>query len=140
MPLLGWSLGAVFADWFDKIDHWVAFALLALLGARMIRAGLWGGAAEETPEEPTRGAHIAGLSAAALATSVDAAAAGLTLRLFATPAWLSCLVIGAVTFALCTAGHWFAARAGPRLGRHAEVAGGVVLIVLGFQILVEHMR
>ena len=73
-----------------------------------------------------------GLLAAALATSVDAAAAGLTLGLFATPVWFSCVVIGGVTAVLCVAGYWFASRIGRRLGRWAELAGGMVLIRAGY--------
>lgn len=137
MPLIGWGLGEVFGPWIEAIDHWVAFGLLALLGARMIHQAFGGEA--EAPRPPRRGAHVAGLLAAAIATSVDAAAAGLTLELFAPPVWLSCLVIGLVTALLSTGAYWFASRLGARLGCFAQVMGGIVLIALGISILVDHL-
>lgn len=139
MPLAGWALGTIFVGWLEAIDHWVAFALLAFLGYRMLREGLeendGEGAAE--PDRPGR-AHFIALLTAAIATSIDAAAAGITLELFALPVLLSCLVIGGVTFAACAPAYWFAASIGPSLGKKAEIVGGVVLIGLGFKILAEH--
>ncbi len=141
MALLGWALGALFANRIQAIDHWVAFALLALLGGRMIRMALAG----DDEEEEAAGTNAAGASywwgllAAALATSVDAAAGGLTLELFEAPVWLSCLVIGGVTAVVCVVGYWFASRLGARLGRVAEAVGGVVLVALGVKILVDHI-
>ena len=137
MPLLGWTLGALFAKWIEAADHWIAFGLLSVLGARMIREAFSADDDEASP--PTRGGHFLGLFAAALATSVDAAAAGLTLDLFAPPVWLSCLVIGLVTALLCTLGYLFASQVGRRLGKWAEAIGGLVLIALGVRILYEHM-
>jgi len=137
MPLLGWTLGALFAHRIEAVDHWIAFGLLAVLGARMIRQAF----SDEPNDAPAQGrrGHLLGVVAAALATSVDAAAAGLTLDLFAAPVWLSCLAIGTVTALLCIPGYWFASRIGPRLGRWAEAAGGLVLIALGARILYAHL-
>ncbi len=137
MPLLGWALGSLFAGWMEAADHWIAFALLSFLGYRMLREGLEDDEDEATPETTGR-SRVVVLCAAAIATSIDAAAAGLTLDLFALPVLASCLVIGAVTFALCVPAYWFAARIGPALGKKAEVLGGVVLIGLGVRILAEH--
>lgn len=137
MPLIGWALGAIFVGWLAAIDHWIAFALLAFLGYRMLREGLEDDDGEEVAE-PDGKSHFLALLVAAIATSIDAAAAGLTLELFSVPVWLSCLIIGAVTFVLCAPGYWFAARIGPALGKKAEVMGGVVLIGLGVKILAEH--
>jgi putative Mn2+ efflux pump MntP len=137
MPLIGWALGALFAGVIEAVDHWVAFGLLGFLGVRMILAAL-------SEEDETLGAgqgagywHV--LAAAAVATSIDAAAAGLTLDLLGVPVWLACLIIAAVTAALCVPGYWFAARIGLRFGKLAEMVGGVVLIGLGCKILVEHL-
>ena len=136
MPLIGWALGMLFAEAIEAVDHWIAFGLLSILGLKMIREA-W----LDEPEElvPSRSGFWLGLLAAALATSIDAAAAGLTLDLFAPPVWLCCLVIGVVTALLSTAGYWFASRVGERLGRWAEAGGGLVLIALGVRILVEHL-
>lgn len=137
MPLLGWTLGALFAGWLEAVDHWIAFVLLAFLGFRMVREGL-GPEEGGTASAVSAGSHIVALLTAAIATSIDAAAAGLTLEFFAPTVWLSCLLIGSVTFAICVPAYWFAARLGPALGKKAELLGGVVLIGLGFRILAEH--
>lgn len=137
MPLIGWALGALFAGVIEAVDHWIAFGLLGFLGVRMILAAL---SEEGEAEQTAQGSgywHV--LAAAAVATSIDAAAAGLTLDLLGVPVWLACLVIAAVTAALCVPGYWFAARIGQRFGQLAEMVGGVVLIGLGCKILVEHL-
>lgn len=136
MPLAGWGLGEIFAQWIEAVDHWIAFALLSLLGARMLHEAF--ASERDGGDRPRARAHYAGLFAAALATSVDAAAAGLTLDLFATSVAVSCVVIGLVTAVLCTAGYWSAARIGARFGSYAEGFGGFVLIGLGVKILIEH--
>ena len=116
MPLIGWALGALLAGWLEAVDHWIAFALLTFLGYRMVREGLEDDENEAANETSVR-THFLALIGAAIATSIDAAAAGLTLELFSLPVWLSCLVIGVVTLALCTPAYWFAARIGPALPR-----------------------
>lgn len=140
MPLLGWGLGAVFAGWIEAFDHWIAFGLLTFLGVRMLTAAF--SADEEDVVEGARTSgreHWLALGAAAVATSIDAAAAGLTLDLFGYPVWFACAVIASVTAALCVPGYWFASRIGGRYGRLAEGVGGVVLVGLGAKILLEHL-
>ncbi|MES2698389.1 MAG: manganese efflux pump MntP family protein [Pseudomonadota bacterium] len=137
MPLIGWALGALFAGVIEAVDHWVAFGLLGFLGVRMILAAL---SEEGETEQSAQGAgYWHALAAAAVATSIDAAAAGLTLDLLGVPVLLACLIIAAVTAALCVPGYWFAAKIGLRFGKMAEMVGGVVLIGLGCKILVEHL-
>ncbi len=140
MPLAGWALGSLFIGWLAAIDHWIAFALLVFLGIRMLHEGLGERAGDDDAENPggSGRSHFSVLLLAAIATSIDAAAAGLTLDLFSPPVLLSCLTIGLVTLALCVPGYWFAARIGPRLGAKAEVFGGMVLVGLGVKILAEH--
>lgn len=137
MPLVGWALGAVLAGWLAAIDHWIAFVLLGFLGFCMLREG-WQGGDAEAVDDVKRHSYFVALLAAAIATSIDAAAAGLTLGLFDLPVLLSCLLIGAVTLLLCAPAYWFAARIGPALGARAEIFGGLVLIALGLKILAEH--
>lgn len=137
MPLAGWALGVLFVGWLEAWDHWVAFILLGFLGYRMLREGLADEEGEPASEAGLK-SHLGALFIAAIATSIDAAAAGLTLELFSPPVMLSCLVIGAVTLALCSPAYWFAARIGPALGKKAEVFGGIVLIALGVKIVAEH--
>jgi manganese efflux pump family protein len=140
MPLIGWGLGALFLRYIDAVDHWIAFALLSFLGVRMLQAA-FSDEDEEGAEAPSQssGQHLLMLGTAAIATSIDAAAAGLTLDLFGLPVWFACAVIAGVTAAVCVPGYWFASRIGGRFGHLAEGAGGVALIGLGVKILIEHL-
>jgi putative Mn2+ efflux pump MntP len=134
MPLLGWSLGLAFESVIRDVDHWIAFVLLAVLGARMVRAGFH---AEDRPGSARLSAPWA-LAGAALATSIDAAAAGITIPLLGQPIAAACAVIGGITFLLSSAGVLLGGVCGVLLGRRAETAGGLVLIGLGCKILIEH--
>jgi putative Mn2+ efflux pump MntP len=132
-PLMGWSLGFAFAGLIEAWDHWIAFALLAAIGARMI----WEGNRTKD-EKDIKQASGWGLLALAVATSIDAAAAGITLPTLGVPVGMSVAAIGAVTFALCFAGVWIG-RAGSRvLGPNAEIIGGLILIVIGAKVLIDH--
>jgi putative Mn2+ efflux pump MntP len=136
MPLVGWLLGVAFADTFRSIDHWVAFSLLGLLGLRMLYQGVM---AEEDAAPNRPGASVLSLAAAAFATSIDAAVAGITLPFFGVAIWAACLIIGLTTAALCTAGYMVGGIMSRRAGKWAEIAGGIVLLALGTNILVEHL-
>lgn len=140
MPLIGWALGALFMRYIEAVDHWIAFGLLSFLGVRMLQAA-FSDEDEDGAEAPglSLGAHWLVLGTAAFATSIDAAAAGLTLDLFGLPVWLACTVIAAVTAVLCVPGYWFASRIGGRYGHIAEGIGGAVLIGLGVKVLIEHL-
>lgn len=132
MPLVGWGLGRAFAGAIEQVDHWIAFALLAAIGAKMIREATAGGG---TPAVALSGM---GLLTAALATSVDAAAAGIALPTLGLPVGLAAGAIGAITAALCLVGALAGGAIGARGGRKAEAAGGLVLIGLGLRILLQH--
>lgn len=134
MPLIGWALGAAFEGVIRDVDHWVAFVLLGLLGGKMLREGLAGEKA--TPAPALLGWALLG---AAVATSVDAAAAGITLPMIGAPIAIACIVIGLVTAALCMAGVRIGAVYGARLGKIAEIAGGGLLILIGSKILIQHL-
>lgn len=138
MPFFGWALGSVFMQWIEAFDHWIAFVLLAALGARMLHESFADDSGEDEPA-PSGRYYWLGLFIAAIATSIDAAAAGLTLDIFGLPVGLACLVIGAVTAVLCVPAYWFASRMGEGLGHWAERLGGVMLIGLGCKILLEHL-
>lgn len=136
MPLIGWALGVALAGWIAAIDHWVAFGLLAFLGIRMIREALVDDDVDGPQDDRS---HFAGLAVAAIATSIDAAAAGITLPTLGVPVALACAVIGGVTAILCIGAYWIGNRAGSHAGQRAEIFGGVVLILLGAKILAEHL-
>lgn len=135
MPLGGWLAGLAFAGVIQAVDHWIAFGLLGVLGVKMIREGM------TDEEDAGRTVPLAGraLFVAAVATSIDAAAAGLTLSEFAVPVGIACGMIGAVTALLCWVGTLAGAVVGERFGKRAEIAGGIVLIAIGAKILVEHL-
>ena len=132
MPLLGWGLGLAFARVLQAVDHWLALILLSALGLKMLREALAGG---DGP--PARLAGWA-LFTCAIATSIDAAAAGLTLPTLGVPILLAVAMIGATTALLSWGGVLAGRAAGPWLGRYAEVAGGLILIGIGVKIFVEH--
>ena len=136
MPLLGWGLGIAFAGVIEAYDHWVAFALLTLLGMRMLIAAS-GMSGDDAPVEQGRTGKLA-IATGAFATSIDAAAAGLALPAFAVPVAVSCLTIAAVTAVLCTIAYLVGSRMPPGSRKVAEAAGGLILIALGVKIVIEH--
>ncbi len=86
-----------------------------------------------------RRTHYAGLIVAAIATSIDAAAAGITLPLLKLPIGIACLTIGLITAALCVPAYWLGTRASSTMGKAAEILGGIALIALGVKILIERL-
>ena len=135
MPILGWVAGFAVSQHVAAYDHWVAFGLLVLLGAKMLH-----GAISETgipaKPDPTRGLMLIALS---LATSVDALAVGLSLAFLRVSIWLPSVVIGLVAALLTVVGIRFGARLGARWRRWAALAGGVVLLIIGLRILLSHL-
>lgn len=139
MPLLGWLVGMHVGPLFAAWDHWVAFVLLGGIGAKM----LWearSGAQEEAAAEPVGDPFgLKLLAVLAIATSVDAFAAGLTLPMLGAPMVLSLVTIGVTTALLSGLGVYAGRRFGALLGRRLDAFGGVVLIGLGFKVLIEHL-
>lgn len=137
MPIIGWLAGMQLEQFIVNWDHWVAFGLLAFIGAKAIRTALAGGDEAAARGDPTRGLTLVGL---ALATSIDALAVGVSLAMIRVSIWYPSAVIGVVT-CVCTAlGMVVGQRLGKRFGKSVEVIGGVVLILIGVKILVEHLR
>ena len=133
MPLLGRLLGIQFQAFISTVDHWIAFLLLGLIGANMIRESRGG---EEHVDSSFRPRSMLPL---AVATSIDALAVGVTfafLRVEIGPA-VSC--IGVITFLLSAAGVYIGGAFGDRFQGKAELAGGVILILMGSKILLEHL-
>ncbi len=133
MSALGWLAGAFAGRYIARYDRYVAFGLLLLIGGKMLWEAVRGGP-EEDAEEAT---SVATYVALAVATSIDAAAAGITLPLVPVAPWVSLLLIGAVT-AGCSAIGYVAGRAvGHKLGSSLEVLGGLVLIAIGINMLIQ---
>lgn len=139
MPLLGWRLATWIGPAIEAWDHWVAFALLGGIGAKMILEA-WRGGAREAGEPGKRDPlSVKVMLGLAVATSLDAFAAGITLPMFEVPIAISLAAIGVTTAAASAAGLAVGRRLGARLGRGLDVLGGAVLIGLGVKILVEHL-
>ncbi len=136
MPLLGWLLGRGLVGVLHHVDHWLAFVLLGAVGGRMIVSGLRGG--DDGPAgDPSRGWSLIALS---VATSIDALAVGLGLAVLDVAIWMPCVMIGVITAALSLAGVLLGRVLRGRWGPRIEVAGGVLLLAIGAQILVSHLR
>jgi len=134
MPVIGWSLGSQFGPYVAAFDHWVAFLVLGAVGAKMLHEAL---RSDEHATPLGFGWRV--LLGLALATSIDAFAVGLTLPLLSAPFALSIVTIGVVTAILSGCGVLAGGRFGAMLGRRLDAFGGVVLILLGLKILVDHM-
>ncbi|TMJ18759.1 MAG: manganese efflux pump [Alphaproteobacteria bacterium] len=133
MPLVGWSLGIAFAASIAAVDHWIALILLSILGLKMIHEGA---TAEHENGRPLLSGWA--LFAAAIATSIDAAAAGITLPTIGAPILAAVAAIGATTAIMSFAAVLIGRAAGDRLGKWAEIAGGLMLIGIGARIFVQH--
>ena len=134
MPLLGWLLGVQFQSYIAALDHWIAFGLLTLIGGNMIRESF-------SDEEKTDGSlGFAAMLPLAVATSIDALAVGVTFAFLQVLVWWAVGTIGAVTFCLSAAGVAVGSLFGARHRGIAERIGGVILILLGIKILLEHLE
>jgi putative Mn2+ efflux pump MntP len=131
LAALGWALGAWGGKLVVEWDHWIAFGLLTLIGGKMIVEALRGGD-DEDPRAGSLGLYLV----LALATSIDAAAAGITLPLVPVAPVISLALIGLVTAACSFVGYVAGRAVG---GKKLEIVGGLILIGLGVRILVEHL-
>ena len=135
MPLVGYLLGAQFKEYITAVDHWIAFGLLAFLGIRMIVEAV--SHKEETPDASLAPRHMLAL---AIATSIDALALGVTLAFLDVQILPAVSFIGIITFALSAIGVKAGSICGAKFKSKAELTGGVILILIGIKILLEHLR
>lgn len=137
MPTVGWLLGSGFERYITRFDHWIAFGLLALIGANMLREAFGN---EEVSSENADRLRLRELLALAVATSIDALAVGITFALQpqVNIGW-TVLLIGLITFLLSAAGVFIGNRFGAKRHRLANFCGGAVLILIGLKILLEDL-
>lgn len=134
MPLLGFLLASSFAEYIKTYDHWIAFVLLALIGVNMIREAL---SKEEERLDPSF--SVKTMLLLAIATSIDALATGVSFALTETNIWEAIAITGATTFLFSVAGVKVGSIFGAKYKSRAELVGGVILVLMGFKILVEHL-
>ena len=140
MPTVGFFLGALFADAIEAFDHWVAFALLAIIGINMLKEALE--KKDESGDNPEKDADLSvkTMFLMAVATSIDALAVGISLAMVGSVnIWLAAAFIGICTCLLSALGVKIGNVFGSRYEKKAELAGGVILILLGVKILLEHL-
>ncbi len=136
MPLLGFLLGSLFAGAIEAFDHWVAFGLLVIIGINMLKEAL----SKCDCEEQDADLSAKTMFIMAIATSIDALAVGISLAMAGdVNIVLAVVLIGLITFVMCAIGVKIGNIFGSRFEKKAQIAGGVILILLGIKILLEHM-
>ena len=135
MPLIGYFIGIYFSDFVTNVDHWIAFVLLSLIGGNMIKES------QENSEECEHDADFSfrKMLGLAVATSIDALAIGVSFAFLKINIWTAVLLIGVTTAAFSGVGVKLGNVFGCRYKSKAELAGGVILVVMGARILVEHL-
>lgn len=135
MPLIGFFLGSLFAGYIEAFDHWIAFVLLALIGANMIKESLDG---DVCPADASFGFKT--MLTMAIATSIDALAVGVSFAILPdVKIWVAVSLIGVITFALSALGVKVGSIFGAKYKSKAELVGGIVLCLMGLKILLEHL-
>lgn len=136
MPLTGYLLGSQFSGYIERFDHWIAFVLLALIGFNMIKESC---EEEEEEEKPYAGVNFKELLILAVATSIDALAVGVSFAFLGVHIAPAVTLIGCTTFVLTLVGVWVGNLFGSRYKSRAELTGGIILILIGVKILLEHL-
>lgn len=138
MPAIGWALGTQFEALITPIDHWIAFVLLALIGGSMLKES-FGKGDDEQAEAADAKLDLRELTMLAVATSIDALAVGITFAFLRVAIAPAAGLVGITTFVLSFAGVVVGHRFGARYEKAATAVGGVVLILIGCKILLEHL-
>jgi putative Mn2+ efflux pump MntP len=135
MPVVGWYLGNIVSTWLCHVDHWVAFVLLVMVGVKMIRGGI----SESESSLDFNPLHLTVLLTLSIATSIDAAAVGLSFACLEMSIVRPIIIIGLTTFVFSIVGVFIGDRVGRLFGKRVEILGGLLLLVIGVRILVEHL-
>ncbi len=134
MPLIGYFLGSQFSSYIEAYDHWIAFALLALIGGNMIREAF-----SKEEEKADAAFNFKSMVVLAIATSIDALAVGVSFACLSVDIVPAVLFIGVTTFVISAAGVKIGGIFGAKFHAKAEFAGGVILVLIGVKILLEHL-
>jgi len=136
MPVLGWLAGRTVVEFIADYDHWVAFAMLAIVGGRMLWGAFRSKHSQRKEVDITKGLLLITLS---IATSIDALAVGLSFAFLNVNIALASPTIGAVAFVVTITGFKLGRRAGQLIGKRAEAIGGIILLAIGLRILLSHV-
>ena len=136
MPLIGYFLGAQFESFIDAYAHWIAFGLLFLIGANMIREAIWG---DKDDKEDNNSLDFKTMLLLAIATSIDALAVGVSFACIQVNIWIAVLLIGVTTFLFAVLGVKIGNVFGSKYEKSAGIFGGIILILIGLKILLEHL-
>ena len=136
MPVLGWLAGRTVVEFIADYDHWVAFALLVIVSGRMFWESFHTEHSQDRDFDITKGLLLITLS---IATSIDALAVGLSFAFLKVNIVMSSITIGVVAFLATTIGFIVGKKTGTVIGKWAEVTGGIILLVIAFKILAEHI-
>ena len=139
MPIVGWFLCKGFQNYIEAFDHWIAFALLAFIGMKMIIETLSEKEEDVVVEEMDPPLDMKEMLMLAIATSIDALAVGISLAALDRPIVESSAIIGVVTFVISIIGVYIGNFFGNRYKKRAELVGGIILVLIGVKILCEHM-
>jgi putative Mn2+ efflux pump MntP len=134
MPAIGWLVGLSLSDLITGIDHWVAFGLLGFIGAKMVYDSI-----KEKDGKKEEDVKLISALTLAVATSIDALMVGLSFAFLETSIITPIIVIGIVTFLLSLVGFVFGCGIGRVFGKRIKIFGGLILILIGFRILIEHL-
>ena len=139
MPFIGWMLGKQFEAYITSFDHWVAFVLLAIIGGKMILDVIKGGDDEEETAVTESKLDIKELFMLAVATSIDALAVGISFAFLQVKIVSAITLIGCTTFCISAIGVFVGHKFGAKYEDKASLVGGVILILIGLKILLEHL-
>ena len=135
MPLLGWLLGSSFAENIKAADHWVAFGLLSFIGIKMIYESFH----KDKKDTSEKSLNVLTIIAQSIATSIDALIVGISFAFTKVNIYESAVIIGSVTLFLSLSGFCIGKKYGKKISYRAEIIGGIILILLGIKILIEHL-
>ena len=135
MPAIGYFLGAQFAHFVESVDHWIAFGLIFLIGGNMVREAL----SSKEGTEADNSLSIKTMFLLAVATSIDALAVGVSFACIQVNIWVAVIIIGATTFLFSVLGVKIGNMFGSRFEKSAGIFGGIILILIGLKILLEHL-
>ena len=136
MPTIGYFLGAQFQELIEAYDHWIAFGLLFLIGANMIREAVVG---ENEEDKSSSSLDLKTMLVLAVATSIDALAVGVSFACIQVNIWMAVLIIGVTTFLFSILGVKIGNVFGSKYEKSAGIVGGIILILIGLKILLEHL-